>query len=334
MILDPVTGFSYPESWVMRCQTPELLKEVTRGLAVLTSSGKVLRRGYTTGTTAAAAAKAAVLSLRGEVEEVSLILPCGIIVTLPVTAAGGFGSCIKDAGDHEHDVTAGVEILAQVSTREGIALVCGIGIGRFVRSTPRYQIGDPAISPISLESILKAIQEAVDLVGLSGIEVLLSVPEGQALAVHTLNARMGIVDGISLLGTTGLVEPWDVHLRETIHERLSEIEYPVLTTGRLGYRYARMFFPDREVVLVGSGIRGALAYVQGSAILCGLPGLILREIDPHFLEGTGFNTIEEFSSSPQFYLAMQKALQTFKGEEPFVRVILFARDGSILGDSG
>jgi cobalt-precorrin-5B (C1)-methyltransferase len=334
MIRDPVAGFSYPQAWVERCQNPERLEEVARGLAVLTASGKVLRRGFSTGTTAAAAAKAAVLSLREEVREVTLTLPCGIEVTLPVTAESGFASCVKEGGDHERDVTAGVEILAQVSVREGITLVCSLGIGRYVRDTHRFRTGDPAVSPVARESILQAVREAVHRTGLPGIEVVLSVPEGPALAAHTLNARVGIEGGISLLGTTGLVEPWDVHLRNTVHERLAAAGPVVLTTGRLGLRYARMFFPDREVILVGSGIRDALAHARGSPILCGLPGLILRAIDPHILEGTGYATVEEFSGSPDFYATMQKALESFRREMPGVRVVLFSRDGSILGDSG
>ncbi len=334
MITDPVTGFEYPQAWVERCRTPDLLEEVGRGLAVLTSSGTVLRRGYTTGTTAAAAAKAAVLSLGGTVQRVSLTLPCGIVVEVPVTADSGFASCAKMAGDHEHDVTGGVEILAQASPQTAMSLLCGAGIGRFVRNTRRHRSGDPALSPTARGSILQAMQEAVDIAGLPGVEVILSIPEGRALAERTLNARVGIEGGISILGTTGLVEPWDVHLRDTVQERLAGAEHPVLTTGRLGLRFARLYFPEREVILVGSGVREALAHARGFPILCGLPGLILRAIDPHFLDGTGYVTIEEFSSSPDFYAAMRKALDSFKHEMPPVRVVLFSRDGSILGDSG
>jgi cobalt-precorrin-5B (C1)-methyltransferase len=334
VVRDPVTGFTYPQEWVEVCRTPRLLEEVERGLAVLTATGKVLRRGYTTGTTAAAAAKAAVLSLQGEVREVSLTLPCGIAITVPVDAESGFAACVKYGGDHEQDVTAGVEILAQVSVREGIALHAGAGIGRYTRATPRFGIGDPAISGTARESILRAIQEAVHSMGLPGIEVVLSVPEGPALASHTLNAQVGVEGGISILGTTGLVEPWDVHLRDAVHERVASLAHPVLTTGRLGLRYARLFFPEREPILVGSGIREALAHARGFSILCGLPGLILREIDPHILDGTGYATVEEFSSSSDFYPAMQRALEAFKKEMPRVRVVLFTRDGSILGDSG
>ena len=94
---DPVNGFDYPETWVKKCQSPDLLDLVEEGLAVLTSSGKVLRRGYTTGTTAAAACKGAILSLSGVVTTVPVQIPCGLIVSVPVSGSGGTASCKKFA---------------------------------------------------------------------------------------------------------------------------------------------------------------------------------------------------------------------------------------------
>ena len=92
---DPVTGFEYPEDWVAKCTSPEKLRLAEQGLAVLTSSGLVLRRGFTTGTTAAAAAKAAVLSLKTDTGSVSITLPCGIPVDVPASGHAGTGSCGK-----------------------------------------------------------------------------------------------------------------------------------------------------------------------------------------------------------------------------------------------
>src|SRR5512136_582063 len=96
-MMDPVTGFEYPEAWVRACRDPGLLPEVERGLALLTADGTVLRRGFTTGTTAAAACKAAILSLGGEreVKGVFLVLPCMIRVEVPARGRGGEGRCVK-----------------------------------------------------------------------------------------------------------------------------------------------------------------------------------------------------------------------------------------------
>ena len=331
---DPVTGFEYPEAWVKKCKSPGLLSLAEEGLAVLTSSGTVLRRGYTTGTTAAAAAKAAVLSLSRVVTSVPIRIPCGLVVDVPVSGFSGSASCKKFAGDYPDDVTAGCEFIATASPLpERISFVPGAGIGRFSRDTPRFKKGEPAISPAPLDCILTSIQEAIDLAGLSGVKVDLHIPGGIELAKKTLNPRVGVKGGISVLGTTGLVEPWDDHLLESMRERVSAACNPVLTTGRIGLRYARLRYPDREVVLVGGKIKEALDVAKGEVILFGLPALILRYINPHILEGTGYETVEEFAGSPAFSPAMQSSLALFIKGHPHVRVIIVNREGAVIGES-
>ncbi|MFA5347842.1 MAG: cobalt-precorrin-5B (C(1))-methyltransferase [Methanoregula sp.] len=331
---DPVSGFDYPETWVKKCQSPDLLRLVKEGLAVLTSSGKVLRRGYTTGTTAAAACKGAILSLSGIVITVAVQIPCGLIVQVPVSGSGGTASCKKFAGDYPDDVTAGCEFVAEaIPQKKGIQLLPGDGIGIFSRDTPRFRKGDPAISTAPLACILTSIEEAADLEGISGVKVRLNIPQGTVIAKRTLNPKVGVTGGISILGTTGLVEPWDDHLEESMCRRLSAAHNAVLTTGRIGLRYARLMYPDSEIVLVGSRICEALGASTGEVVLFGLPGLILRFINPHLLDGTGYETIEEFAVSSAFYPAMQSSITKFKKEYPHVRVVLVNRDGMVLGES-
>ena len=112
---DPVNNFEIPSEWIERATLPEdeLKAGITSGRLVLLADGSVLRRGYTTGTTATAAAKAAVLSLKRTIERVTVPTPVGIDVTLPVSASGGRASAIKDCGDHGFDVTGGIEIVAE-----------------------------------------------------------------------------------------------------------------------------------------------------------------------------------------------------------------------------
>jgi cobalt-precorrin-5B (C1)-methyltransferase len=331
---DPVTGFDYPEAWVKKCKSPALLCLAEEGLAVLTASGTVLRRGYTTGTTAAAAGKAAILSLSGVVTSVPIRIPCGLVVEVPVSGFSGSASCKKFAGDYPDDVTAGCEFIAKASPLpEGIMFVPGAGIGRFSRDTPRFKKGEPAISPAPLECILTSIQEAIVQAGLSGIRVDLHIPHGSEIAKKTLNPLVGVQGGISVLGTTGLVEPWDDHLEESIQERVSAARNAVLTTGRIGLRYARLLYPDHEVVLVGGKIKEALDAAKGEVILFGLPALILRYINPHILDDTGYATVEEFAGSPAFQPAVQSTLAEFKKGYPQVRVIIVNRDGAIIGES-
>jgi len=331
---DPVTGFLYPVAWIEKCGNPVLLNSVEQGLAILTSSGTVLRRGYTTGTTAAAACKAAVLSLKSDVLSVTIRIPCGLCVDIPVEAHAGRASCRKYAGDYPSDVTAGLEFVAEaVPAPEGIQLVPGAGIGRFGRDTPRYPKGTPAISPAPLECILAAMQEALDETGFSGVAITLTVPEGELVAKKTLNLRVGVDGGISILGTTGLVEPWDDHLDESVKERVAGALNPVLTTGRIGLRYARLLFPEREVILVGGKIGEALGAAKGDVVLCGLPALVLRYIQPPILEGTGYATVEELAASPSFDRIVPPVLAAWKKTHPHVRVLLVNHEGAVIAES-
>jgi cobalt-precorrin-5B (C1)-methyltransferase len=331
---DPVTGFDYPEAWVKKCPSPDLLRLAAEGLAVLTSSGTVIRRGYTTGTTAAAACKAAILSLSGVVTSVPVHIPCGLEVSVPVFALAGNASCKKFAGDYPDDVTAECEFIAEAEALpDGIRFVPGQGIGRFSRDTPRFRKGEPAISPAPLECILISIQEAMDQQRLSGVRVKLQIPLGVEIARKTLNSRVGIEGGISVLGSTGLVEPWDDHLEESMRERVATSRKAVLTTGRIGLRYAHLLFPDHDVILVGGKIGEALNTARGKVILFGLPALILRYIDPHILDGTGYTTVEEYAASPAFHHSMNLSLRKFKKEYPQVRVVIVNRNGVIIGES-
>jgi cobalt-precorrin-5B (C1)-methyltransferase len=329
---DPVTDFPYPEEWVRACRPEEDRALAASGLGVLTSSGKVLRRGYTTGTTAAAAAKAAILSLRSPLSSVEIRIPCGLIVTLPVRAKDGSAACTKDAGDHPRDVTAGVEIHARaVRSPNGIRIEAGEGIGRFARDMPGHRKGDPAISDPAMACILNETKKAALMAGIPGAAVILSVPGGKALAVRTLNPRVGVEGGISILGTTGLVEPWDDHLAESVRARVAAADRPVITTGRIGLRYARMLYPDREVILAGGRIAEALDAARGEVTLCGLPGLILRFLDPSILEGTGCATVAELELRPEFPLMLRQVVDRFRSSHPNVTVVIVDRQGRVLG---
>lgn len=332
---DPVTGFEYPVAWVERCTSPALLSLVEQGLAILTASGTVLRRGYTTGTTAASACKAAVLSLScNSVTSVSIHIPCGLVIEVPVDAQAGRASCKKYAGDYPSDVTAGVIIVAEaIRIPVGIQLQTGEGIGHFIRDTPRYRKGEPAIGTASLNCIMKSVEEAMDETRLSGVMVKIHIPNGAEIAKKTLNSRVGVVGGISILGTTGLVEPWDDHLEESVCDQVSSAKNPVITTGRTGLRYARLLYPEHEVILVGGKIGEALVAAQGNVILCGLPALILHHINPQILDGTGYATIEEFAASPLFETVMHKTLAGFKKKHPKVHVVLVDRNGAVIGES-
>jgi len=333
-MLDPLTGFEYPGEWIAKCTSPENLRLAGQGLAVLTSSGLVLRRGFTTGTTAAAAAKAAVLSLQTDTDSVSITLPSGIIINVPAHGHAGAGSSVKFAGDYPADVTAGLEFRAEAARNAGsITVTFGEGIGRFSRDTPRFRKGAPAVSPPAFSCIVRSVQEALDATRESGVSVRISAPRGITIARKTLNPRMGVDGGISVLGTTGLVEPWDDHLTESTMDRIAAADRPVLTTGRIGLRFSRLLFPDREVILIGGKLKGALDAARGEVTLCGLPALILRHINPHILDTTGFPTVEELAGSPEFPAILAATLGEFRKARPRVTVVLINRAGEIIGES-
>lgn len=331
-MIDPVSGFEYPDAWLQACKHPEQLTRVKEGLAILTADGTILKRGFTTGTTAAAAAKAAVLSLSGTVDgSVDILTPSGIRVQVPATGSAGFGTCRKHSGDYPGDVTAGMRFHAKSERREsGCMISTGEGIGTWERENPRYPKGSPAISPPALDSIQTAITEAMEQAGIPGVHVCLMAEKGREIAEKTLNARIGVTGGISVLGSTGFVEPWDDHLELSFLDRISNAGKVVLTTGRVGLRFSRLLFPDYEVVLVGSRIGTALDKTSGEVILCGLPALILKYMNPHFLEGTGYGSVEEMIGTPVFDHLAEKTLSHFCREKQGVRVILLDRAGRIM----
>ncbi|PXF61280.1 MAG: cobalt-precorrin-5B (C(1))-methyltransferase [Candidatus Methanogaster sp.] len=335
---DPVNNFEIPSEWIKRAtlSEDELSAGIASGRLVLLADGSVLRRGYTTGTTATAAAKAAVLSLKRTIEHVTVLTPVGIEVTLPVSASGGKASVIKDCGDHGFDVTGGIEIVAEAhesdgagnadNSGDGITITAGGGIG--------VKRGVPAINPVPLKQIRTAIRKAVREIGISGTDVLIYVPRGEEIALETLNSRVGVTCGISILGTTGFVEPWNEHLLETKQELIQQADRVVLTTGRLGMRYSNMLFPDHTVVMVGNRISEGLAAAKdkNGVIVCGLPGLILKWIDPDILRGSGSLTTQELIDQNPDDIRIDRTLAAAKEDAPCVRIVLLNRDGSILRD--
>jgi cobalt-precorrin-5B (C1)-methyltransferase len=328
-MIDPVNNFQIPQEWISRAKIPpaELKARITSGRYVLLSDGSLLRRGYTTGTTAAAAAKGAVLSLKKDLSEISVPTPIGIHVTLPVRGSHGKAVAIKDAGDHASDVTNGIEIVAEAREYGTIVIKAGAGIGS--------KKGSSAINPSPMRQIEEAIREALVETGLKGAHVIISVPKGKEISKHTLNEKIGITGGISILGTTGFVEPWNEHLGETKEELIRDADKIVLTTGRLGMRFSHMLFPEHIVILIGSDIsRGLKAAKDNSeVIICGLAGLILKWASPELLKGSGYLTVREMidddPGNPLIDRGLSEAVKA-SGK----RVVLLNRDGTVLRDSG
>jgi len=185
----------------------------------LTSGRKTaaLRTGYTTGACAAAAAKGAALMLREQrlIDEVEINLPIGTTAVFTLhgqrlTATGTACYVIKDAGD-DPDVTNGAEIHAAIDisyfTPAQIILQGGQGIGRVTKPGLAVKVGDWAINPVPRSMIMEGVKETLAMRCPATITITISIPEGEELARKTLNARLGIIGGLSILGTTGIVKP-------------------------------------------------------------------------------------------------------------------------------
>ena len=179
------------------------------------SGARMLRCGYTTGTCAAlAAAGAARLLLTGETpESAALITPKGWRVETPLSdcrrdGAGAFCAVRKDAGD-DPDVTDGCLVCARVQkTERGITIEGGEGVGRVTKPGLDQPVGAAAINSVPRRMIAAAVEEVCVEAGYGGgLEIVISVPAGEALAERTFNPMLGIVGGISILGTSGIVEP-------------------------------------------------------------------------------------------------------------------------------
>ena len=220
----------------------------------IVKGGKKLRLGYTTGSCAAAAAKAAAyMLLTGRrMERVELATPKGIRLTLPVEeirAEADRVSCAvrKDGGD-DPDVTTGSLIFAEVSRRDGTDIVIdgGKGVGRVTKPGLDQPVGAAAINSVPRQMIRESVDEVRRLAeDPGGLSAVISVPGGEALAKKTFNPRLGIVGGISIIGTTGIVEPMsEGAIVETIRVELrqrreSGAEYVLLTPGNYGSDFIR-----------------------------------------------------------------------------------------------
>lgn len=211
--------------------------------------GKRLRLGYTTGSCAAAAAKAAawMLLTGSRKEKITLDTPKGIRLNLDVkeiSMGQSRVSCAieKDSGD-DPDVTRGTLIFATVapSHTPGVTIDGGFGIGRVTKGGLDQPVGNAAINSVPRQMIRENVEEVMALTDYQGgLSVIISAPEGEMLAKKTFNPRLGIVGGISILGTTGIVEPMsEKALVDTIRVELNQrkangAEYVLLTPGNYG----------------------------------------------------------------------------------------------------
>jgi len=242
-----------------------------------------LRTGYTTGSCAAAAAKAAALLLAEgrAVEEVAIPFPGGERITFPLAwvrraGEGAEAAVVKDAGD-DPDVTDRALVAAAIawSNGDGVEFAAGVGVGTVTKPGLALPPGEPAINPAPRRMIAEAVREVTP----RGVRVTVSIPGGAEIARKTFNPRIGIAGGLSILGTTGIVRPFSCSaLRESIKSMLgvaaaAGIRAPVFVPGHIGERAARAHLRvlDGQVVEAGN----EWGFVLDEALRRGFPELLI-----------------------------------------------------------
>src|SRR5665811_1945826 len=246
----------------------------------MNETARPLRKGWTTGACATAAAKAAYQGLlTGEFPDpVEITLPGGQrpAFALATTARGNRAATagvVKDAGD-DPDVTHGALILVTVrpgAPGSGVTFRAGEGVGTVTRPGLPIPPGEPAINPVPRKMIAGAIEEVAAAQHDAGdVEVEIGVPNGAALAEKTLNGRLGIVGGLSILGTTGIVVPYScaawIH---SIHRgidvaRACGLEHIAASTGNTSEAAVQKMYdlPETALIDMGDFIGGTLKYVK------------------------------------------------------------------------
>ena len=246
---------------------------------------RFLKYGITTGATAAAAAKAAVIAaLKEPVDRVVIPTPIGLRFEVPVKYSRKLSNesaeavAVKDAGQ-DIDVTDKMEIIATIKlTDDGkITIKSGEGIGKVTKPGLQVPIGEGAINPVPKSMITEAIKEVLP-VG-RGVEVTISAPEGANIAKKTMNAKLGVAGGVSILGTVGVVKPFSLEAcRRSLVPQLDVAmargyKRILFVPGNIGERIAKQQFGVPEDAIVQTG--DFVGYMLDKAVEKGVKEIIL-----------------------------------------------------------
>ena len=347
---------------------------------------KQLKEGITTGSCATGATLASALwQMTGTCpKEVEIDTPIGRILRIPVYETEQYGKCyvIKDAGD-DPDVTHGchVEALVELEEKEeGMITFCGgVGIGIATEEGLKIPVGEPAINPVPRQMM---VHELKKVIGNRNAKVTISIPNGEELAKKTLNGKLGIMGGLSILGTTGIVRPMseealkDSLLFELQMRRKQGHRSVLLVPGVAGERMARKHFTETECAIQMSNYVGFMLEESAElgyryALLAGAVGKLMKlsagimNTHSHVADGRNEiicthsallgarqDVIQELYESK----TTEKAIEILKREHLMdvwnqiakkaeyhckirtgyrmeVRVVLFDKNGKIIGDS-
>jgi cobalt-precorrin-5B (C1)-methyltransferase len=258
---------------------------------------KGLRTGFTTGACAAAAAKAAtrVLVAGAPLTEIETTLPNRSRVTFQLHRCDRMGdraicSIIKDAGD-DPDCTHGAELAAEVELRTvpGVEVRGGSGVATVTKAGLGLDVGQPAINPVPRRNIVEMVEQELAAGRVPGAIVTISVPRGEEMAKQTTNARLGLIGGISILGTTGIVQPYSTAafkasvIQEIDVAATAGLRELALTTGGKSEQYAQQLHPhlaEQAFIQVGDfigvGVKHCARRKIARAIVVGMIGKLSK----------------------------------------------------------
>jgi cobalt-precorrin-5B (C1)-methyltransferase len=271
---------------------------IVRGLTVPPRNPQGTREGYTTGACAAAGAQAACRLLERDErpESVAVPSPLGFDIPIPInrlecdgtTATAGV---IKDGGD-DPDVTHGAEVLVTVRRVDeaGVHIRGGPGVGTITQPGLELPPGSPAINPVPRRMIAQGVALALGVEQPNpGVEVTVGIVNGEELAKKTLNARIGVIGGLSVLGTTGIVRPmstasWRASVVQSIDvAAANSLRHIVLTTGGRSERFAEALYPAlpemafvQMGIFTGDSLRRAVDRNVPRVTVCGMIGKVAK----------------------------------------------------------
>ena len=286
-----------------------------------------MRTGYTTGSCAAAAAKAATLTLLGgrgntasTVSEVTIRLPVGEDATFRIHRSEWVDdgrvlcSVIKDGGD-DPDATHGAEICVTVSRDpegNGLRITGGPGVGTVTRPGTGIEVGEPAVTRVPRRMMAESVSDAAGISGLdsdAGFVAQVSVTDGEKIAEKTTNARLGVLGGISILGSTGVVQPFSTAAwRASVHLAVdvaaaNGLSHVVLSTGTRSEEYSRQLLDLPDMAYIEAGIFSGPSLKRcvmrkiGRATHVGMVGKFSKMAMGHFVTHVAGNQVDtEFLS--------------------------------------
>lgn len=311
-----------------------------------TKDPKPLRHGYTTGSCATATAKAALLALimQERQSESCIRIPIGEDVTFQLvncefTRDMATAAVIKDGGD-DPDATHGALIIATVTweAKPGIELDGGIGVGRVTKPGLPVAVGEAAINPVPRKMIREAVQGVLDEFDITdGVKVVISVPDGVEIAKKTLNERLGILGGISILGTRGTVVPFSTAAYKASVALAIRVavkggcDHLVISTGGRTENFGIAMYPDlpeEAFVEMGDFVGFALTMARRQGVkkvtLVGMMGKFSKVAQ-------GVMNVHSKSAPVDFGFLAQVAAESGASEE-LVAEIQSANTASQVGD--